>query len=161
MPGIWRSRRRGVTTRCWRTERIKRAGTRNVQVRAAGADLSDLRGEMDRVMVDAPCTGTGTWRRRPDIKWRRTEHALADRRTEQAAILRDAADFVKSGGRLVYVTCSVLPEENQDQVAAFLADRPDFAAIPTADIVASTGLAPDAAARSNTRSLVGSGGATA
>ena len=128
-------------------ERIKRAGTRNVQVRAAGADLSDLRGEMDRVMVDAPCTGTGTWRRRPDIKWRLTEHALADRRAEQAAILRDAADFVKPGGRLVYVTCSVLPEENQDQVAAFLADQPDFSAVPTADIVAGAGLPAEAAAK--------------
>jgi 16S rRNA (cytosine967-C5)-methyltransferase len=128
-------------------DRIRRAGTRNVQVRPAGADLSDLRGEMDRVMVDAPCTGTGTWRRRPDIKWRLTEHALADRRAEQAMLLRDAADFVKPGGRLVYVTCSVLPEENQDQVAAFLAARPDFSAGPTAETIAATGLPPETAAR--------------
>ncbi|MCW5715604.1 MAG: RsmB/NOP family class I SAM-dependent RNA methyltransferase [Bauldia sp.] len=128
-------------------ERIKRAGTRNVQVRAAGADLSDLKGEMDRVMVDAPCTGTGTWRRRPDIKWRLTEHALADRQAEQAAILREAAEFVKPGGRLVYVTCSVLPEENQDQVASFLSDRPDFGAVPAADVIAGAGLPAEFAAK--------------
>src|SRR5690606_22824048 len=98
-------------------ERVKRAGTRNVQIRPAGADLADLSGRMDRVMVDAPCTGTGTWRRRPDIKWRLTEHALAERRSEQAAVLREAAAYVKGGGYLVYVTCSVLPEENGDQIA--------------------------------------------
>ncbi|MCC6737178.1 MAG: RsmB/NOP family class I SAM-dependent RNA methyltransferase [Bauldia sp.] len=139
-------------------DRIRRAGTRNVQIRPAGADLSDLRGEMDRVMIDAPCTGTGTWRRRPDIKWRLTGHALADRLAEQAALLRDAADFVKPGGRLVYVTCSVLPEENQDQIAAFLADRPDFAALPAAETIAASGLPAEAAARLEAAALPVPGG---
>ncbi len=121
-------------------ERLRRAGTRNVQVRPAGADLSDLAGAMDRVLVDAPCTGSGTWRRRPDIKWRLTERALGERRAEQAALLREAAGFVKPGGRLVYVTCSLLPEENAEQIVAFLADRTDFVTLGAEAIVADTGL---------------------
>ena len=105
-------------------ERLKRAGARNVQVREAGAPLDDLAGRMDAVLIDAPCTGTGVWRRRPDAKWKLTDQALALRLGEQAALLADAARYVKPGGRLVYVTCSLLPDENADQVAAFLADEP-------------------------------------
>src|SRR5262249_32272448 len=100
--------------------RLKRAGTRNVQVREAGAALDDLAGRMDAVLIDAPCTGSGTWRRRPDAKWRLTERALSERVTEQHAILAEAARYVKPGGRLVYVTCSLLPEEDGDQVEAVL-----------------------------------------
>jgi 16S rRNA (cytosine967-C5)-methyltransferase len=107
-------------------ERLKRAGTRNVQVREAGASLDDLAGRMDAVLIDAPCTGTGTWRRRPDAKWRLTERAVTERVAEQRAILADAARYVKPGGRLVYVTCSLLPEEDGDQVTAFLAEQADF-----------------------------------
>ncbi len=117
-------------------ERLKRAGARNVQVREAGAALDDLAGRMDAVLIDAPCTGTGVWRRRPDAKWKLTDQALALRVGEQAALLADAARYVKPGGRLVYVTCSLLPDENADQVAAFLAARPEFAALPPAEVAA-------------------------
>ncbi len=101
-------------------ERLRRAGTRNVQVREASAHLDDLLDRMDLVLVDAPCTGTGVWRRRPEAKWRLNQRALDARVAEQSALLLDAAAFVKPGGRLVYVTCSVLPEENDDRIEAFL-----------------------------------------
>jgi len=108
-------------------ERLKRAGVRNVQVRAPEpGGLADLAGQMDRVLVDAPCTGTGVWRRRPDAKWRVTPDALSKRVGVQDAVLADAARFVKSGGALVYATCSLLPSENDERVAAFLAAHPDF-----------------------------------
>lgn len=100
-------------------ERLKRAGTRNVQVHAADADLSPLEGRMDRVLVDAPCTGSGTWRRNPDAKWRLTPSALEKRLEEQATVLDNARRYVKPGGYLVYVTCSLFPQENEHQVYAF------------------------------------------
>src|SRR5690606_1922390 len=100
-------------------DRLKRAGVRNEQVRAPGDGvLDDLKGKLDRVVVDAPCTGTGTWRRQPTTKWKLTPEQLATRVAEQKAILADAATFLKPGGTLVYITCSVLPEENADQAAA-------------------------------------------
>ncbi|MBN9311004.1 RsmB/NOP family class I SAM-dependent RNA methyltransferase [Devosia sp.] len=112
-------------------DRLKRAGVRNVQVRAPGAGvLDDLRGKLDRVVVDAPCTGTGTWRRQPTTKWKLTPEQLAARVAEQHAILADAATYLKPGGTLVYITCSVLPEENAGQALAFLAANPEFTAIP-------------------------------
>ena len=114
-------------------ERLKRAGARNVQVRAAGAPLDDLVGRMDAVLIDAPCTGTGVWRRRPDAKWKLSERALAERLAEQAALLNGATRYVKPGGRLVYVTCSLLPDENADQIATFLAENRDFSAVPPAE----------------------------
>ncbi|MEM8664565.1 MAG: RsmB/NOP family class I SAM-dependent RNA methyltransferase [Pseudomonadota bacterium] len=110
-------------------ERLKRAGVRNVTVHRAGSDLSALEGRMDRVLVDAPCSGSGTWRRRPDTKWRLTKDALVRRREEQAAALDDARGYVRRGGYLVYVTCSVLPEENEAQVDEFLARAPEFAPV--------------------------------
>ena len=117
-------------------DRLKRAGTRNVQVREAGASLDDLAGRMDAVLIDAPCTGTGVWRRRPDAKWRLTERALEERIAEQRAIFADAARYVKPGGRLVYVTCSLLPEEDGDQVEAFLAEHGEFRAVPSRETTA-------------------------
>jgi 16S rRNA (cytosine967-C5)-methyltransferase len=112
-------------------DRLKRNGVRNVQVRAPepGA-LDDLAGRMDRVLIDAPCTGTGTWRRRPDTKWKLTEAQLAQRVAQQHALLEEAVRFLKPGGALVYVTCSLLPDENTDQVHRFLVDHSDFAAEP-------------------------------
>jgi len=103
-------------------ERLKRNGVRNVQVRAPqpGA-LDDLAGRLDRVLIDAPCTGTGTWRRRPDTKWKLTPELLAQRQAEQAELLVVGLRYLKPGGTLVYVTCSILPEENDDQIAALLA----------------------------------------
>jgi 16S rRNA (cytosine967-C5)-methyltransferase len=124
-------------------DRLKRAGVRNVQVRSPGANvLDDLKGHMDRVLVDAPCTGTGVWRRRPDAKWRVTPEAVRKRIGEQDAVLNQAAEFVKPGGSLTYATCSLLPAENGERIAAFLNAHPSFrpvamrqawqAALPTA-----------------------------
>ncbi len=108
-------------------DRLKRAGARNVQVRPPEENvLFDLTDRMDLVLVDAPCTGTGTWRRRPDAKWRLTPEQLDARVGEQAAILDRAAALVRPGGRLAYVTCSLLPAENTGTIAAFRARYPDF-----------------------------------
>ena len=117
-------------------ERAKRAAAHNIEVRAGGASLDNLAGKMDTVLVDAPCTGTGVWRRRPDAKWKLTDRALGNRLGEQAEILRIAAPAVKPGGRLVYVTCSLLPDENEDQVAAFAAAHPEFRVLPPAEVLA-------------------------
>jgi 16S rRNA (cytosine967-C5)-methyltransferase len=106
-------------------DRVRRAGCRNVQVIQPAA-LPPLEASMDLVLVDAPCTGSGTWRRRPDSKWRLTDRQLDQRKAEQAAILEDAKRYVKSGGRLAYITCSVFREENMDQVSAFLARNHSF-----------------------------------
>jgi 16S rRNA (cytosine967-C5)-methyltransferase len=111
--------------------RLKRATARNVQMRfpeKGGGELADLAGKLDAVLVDAPCSGSGTWRRAPDTKWRLKPAALEQRQTEQQQALDLAAPLVKPGGRLVYVTCSVLPEENEDALAAFLARTPGFTA---------------------------------
>jgi 16S rRNA (cytosine967-C5)-methyltransferase len=97
-------------------------------VRPPEADaLAGLAGRMDRVLVDAPCSGSGAWRRRPDAKWRLSAAALDKRTGEQAKALTDAADFVKPGGVLTYVTCSLFARENNVAVTAFLAGRQDFA----------------------------------
>jgi len=121
-------------------ERLKRAGTRNVQVRDAGATLDDLEGRMDAVLIDAPCTGTGVWRRRPDAKWRLGERALAARASEQSTLLAGAMRFVRPGGRIVYATCSLLTEENDDQIEAFTARFRACQPTPVADMVARAGL---------------------
>jgi 16S rRNA (cytosine967-C5)-methyltransferase len=128
-------------------ERLERAGARNIQVRQprGKADvLADLEGRCDLVLIDAPCTGVGTWRRHPDAKWRLAPGALELRLKEQAALLEQAAKYVKAGGRLAYVTCSLLVEENEDQIAAFLAGRPEFSALSGAEITEVAGL-PDLA----------------
>jgi 16S rRNA (cytosine967-C5)-methyltransferase len=124
-------------------ERARRAGIRNLQVRAPRGDadvLADLAGTADLVLVDAPCTGTGTWRRNPDAKWRLRPHALGERLREQDAALAGAARLVKPGGRLVYVTCSLLAEENEDRIAAFRAAHADFVPAPAAEVAAAAGL---------------------
>jgi len=113
-------------------ERLKRAGARNVQVLTAG-DTTVLQGlgpRFDVVFIDAPCTGTGAWRRRPDAKWRLKPASLVQRVEEQRALLELAAPLVKPGGQLVYVTCSVLPEENGDQIAWLAATHPELSAVP-------------------------------
>ena len=113
-------------------ERLKRAGVRNAQVLPAGdeAALMALAGRFDVVLVDAPCTGSGVWRRRPDAKWRVKPQNLIDRLAEQRAALTLARKLVRRGGRLVYATCSVLPEENTDQVAWFLRESHEFSLQP-------------------------------
>ncbi|MBB6486383.1 RsmB/NOP family class I SAM-dependent RNA methyltransferase [Rhizobium lusitanum] len=112
-------------------ERLKRAGTRNVQVHDERNGLLTLRGKFDKVLVDAPCTGTGTWRRRPDTKWRLTQKNLDERTSQQQEALAQAGEFVRPGGSLLYVTCSVLPEENEAQVTRFASQNPDFAIVET------------------------------
>ncbi len=114
-------------------ERLKRAGTRNVQVHDRLEGLKPLAGKFDRVLVDAPCTGTGTWRRRPDTKWRLTQKNLEERLGQQQEALAGAAGFVRPGGHLIYVTCSVLPEENEAQVYAFCEGNPEFEILSAAD----------------------------
>jgi 16S rRNA (cytosine967-C5)-methyltransferase len=137
-------------------DRLARAGTRNVQVKtprspspARGGGpgrgqveedaLANLAGHIDLVLIDAPCTGTGTWRRNPDAKWRVRPGALAERVKEQAAALDRAAPLVKPGGRIAYVTCSLLAEENGDQVRGFLGRHPDFAVAAPAELLAPLG----------------------
>jgi 16S rRNA (cytosine967-C5)-methyltransferase len=123
--------------------RLERAGTRNVQIRTPrrGQDvLADLEARCDLVLVDAPCTGTGTWRRNPDAKWRIRPGALEQRIKEQDEVLDTAARFVKPGGRIVYVTCSLLRDENEDRLAAFLARHPDFGAVSAQEAVEAANL---------------------
>ena len=123
--------------------RGQRAGVRNLQVRSPkkpGA-LDDLAGRMDLVFVDAPCTGCGVWRRHPDAKWRLTQEQLDRRIAEQAQVLAEAGRMAKPGGRIVYVTCSLLAEENEDRIDAFLAEAPQFQAVSALEAVQASGLA--------------------
>lgn len=113
--------------------RLRRAGVSNVErhVLVTGDKLVKRRaGGFDRVLIDAPCTGTGTWRRNPDARLRLTQQDLAELVVKQASILDTGAKLVRAGGKLIYATCSLLPEENEEQVSAFLARHPDFAPIP-------------------------------
>lgn len=112
-------------------DRLKRAGARNVQTLPPGdeAALDALAGRMDVVAIDAPCTGTGVWRRRPDAKWRLTPAQLAERLQTQRQLLARGASLLKPGGTLTYITCSVLPEENSGQIRAFLEANPGFAPV--------------------------------
>ncbi len=118
--------------------RLIRAGLDNVRPVVIAHEREDriqrLRGKIDRVLVDAPCTGSGTLRRSPDIKWR--EPDLPGLVETQKRLLAAAATLVKTGGRIVYATCSVLREENDEVVGAFLADHPAFRPHPAADILA-------------------------
>jgi 16S rRNA (cytosine967-C5)-methyltransferase len=118
-------------------ERLRRAGVFNTtrHLLAAEGDpwIKRRASTIDRVLVDAPCTGTGTWRRNPDARWRLQPDDLARLVQSQAAILANAARLVKKGGRLVYVTCSLLTEENEAQIEAFLAAHPDFAMVPISE----------------------------
>jgi 16S rRNA (cytosine967-C5)-methyltransferase len=123
-------------------DRLKRAGARNVQVRSPRGEadvLADLVGKIDRVLIDAPCTGTGVWRRHPDAKWRMRPGALGIRVKEQAALLDQATRFVKPGGKIAYVTCSVLEAENGAQVRAFLARTPGWAPVAVTEVALALG----------------------
>jgi len=128
--------------------RLARSGLSNVHPAAIAHERDDrvkrLSGKIDRVLVDAPCTGMGTLRRNPDLKWRQNQTAVDEMTVKQAAILQSASRLLKSGGRLVYATCSVLPQENEAIAAAFSAVNPDFAAVDVGEIL--TGLKIEAAA---------------
>ena len=123
-------------------QRLARAGARNVQVRppkSVGGEIADLTGRIDLVLIDAPCTGTGAWRRNPDAKWRMRPGALEQRQKEQVEILDRAVPLIKAGGRIAYVTCSVLADENNDQVRAFLARHAEFSVEKPADTAGALG----------------------
>ena len=116
-------------------ERAARAGASMIKVVPPPAkSLNHLRGKVDRVLVDAPCTGVGTWRRKPDAKWRLTEDALGRRMAEQVKVLDQAKDFVKPGGFLFYVTCSMLAAENEAQVYAFLERTSGFELLSAGEV---------------------------
>jgi 16S rRNA (cytosine967-C5)-methyltransferase len=127
--------------------RLRRSGLSNVhpQLLASERDtkVKRLAGKIDRVLVDAPCTGFGTLRRNPDLKWRQPENGPAQLAVKQRSILAAAATLVKPGGRLVYATCSVLPEENEAIVDAFLAAHPAFAQGNAAAELARAGITLD------------------
>lgn len=115
-------------------ERFRAAGLHNIQTRLLASErdkwVKRHKGGFDRVLVDAPCSGTGAWRRNPDSRWRAQESGLEALVALQASILDSAARLAKPGGRLVYATCSLLPDENEAQVEAFLAAHPDFRLVP-------------------------------
>jgi 16S rRNA (cytosine967-C5)-methyltransferase len=116
--------------------RLRRAGVHNVEQHliAPGEKWAKRRaGSFDRVLVDAPCTGCGTWRRNPDARLRLVESDLVELVTKQAGILDTASRLVKPGGRLIYATCSLLPAENEDQVTAFTERHPAFSVVPLAE----------------------------
>ncbi len=119
-------------------DRLARAGARNVQVRtpkSVGNELADLAGRADLVLIDAPCTGIGTWRRNPDAKWRIRPGALNERIKQQEAVLESAVALVKPGGRIAYITCSVLAEENGDRVRGFIGRHGDFSVEKPANVI--------------------------
>jgi 16S rRNA (cytosine967-C5)-methyltransferase len=124
----------------WRLERsgqrLRRAGVSNVERRALSTErdpwIKRHAKSFDRVLVDVPCLGVGSWRRNPDAKWRATPNDLAELQIRQHDILASAARLVKPGGRLAYITCSLLREENEAQAERFLEETPDFTLCPAA-----------------------------
>jgi 16S rRNA (cytosine967-C5)-methyltransferase len=127
--------------------RLARSGLSNVHpVRIEherDTRIKRLAGKVDRVLVDAPCSGLGTLRRNPDLKWRQGEDSVAELAVKQAAILAAAARLVRPGGRVVYATCSLLTAENEAVVDAFLAGHPDFTLAPASEVLARHGIAVD------------------
>ncbi len=120
--------------------RLKRSGLSNLfpQLIAHEKDqkVKRLTGKIDRVLVDAPCSGLGTLRRNPDLKWRQSPRSIEELKQKQAAILSSAAHLLKPGGRLVYATCSFLPEENQQIVEDFLANNRQFSLLNSTELLA-------------------------
>jgi 16S rRNA (cytosine967-C5)-methyltransferase len=129
-------------------ERLQRAGAR-AELRRTGAEgqgADDLEGQADLVLVDAPCSGSGTWRRRPEGAWRLTVGDVARLSALQSAILARAARLVRPGGRLAYVTCSILSDENDAVAARFAAAHPDFRPVPVASAAETPALTDQARA---------------
>ena len=125
--------------------RMARAGLSNVHpvliAHERDAKVKRLAGKADRVLVDAPCSGLGTLRRNPDLKWRQSPESVAEMTLKQQAILEAASTLVKPGGRLVYATCSLLADENDAVVDTFLAAHPDFVLVPAQALLAEQGVA--------------------
>ena len=119
--------------------RLKRSGLSNITPQKIESEndarIKRLAGKIDRVLVDAPCTGLGTLRRNPDLKWRQSDQALKELNVKQIAILKSASRLVKPGGRLVYATCSFLQEENEQIVSQFLISHADFKLVPASAVV--------------------------
>jgi 16S rRNA (cytosine967-C5)-methyltransferase len=128
-------------------QRLKRSGLSNLHAQVIANEndlkLKRLNGKFDRVLVDAPCTGLGTLRRNPDLKWRQTPEDLAELTVKQANILERAAKLTKAGGRLIYSTCSLLREENEQIAEQFLAKHPEFKLLNAAEILSSQQIALD------------------
>jgi 16S rRNA (cytosine967-C5)-methyltransferase len=131
--------------------RLKRSGLSNVHPAHIDSEhdakIKRLAGKLDRVLVDAPCSGLGTVRRNPDLKWRQTPESVAELAAKQAAILRAAAGLVKPGGRLVYATCSLLDDENDAIVDGFLTDHPEFAPLSAEEALRNQDIAVETGAR--------------
>jgi len=125
--------------------RLARSGLSNVHPVAIAHERDDrikrLAGKIDRVLVDAPCSGLGTLRRNPDLKWRQNPKAIEEMAVKQLAILQSAARLLKPGGRLVYATCSMLQAENEAVAQAFQALQPDFKPLPAAELLSQLGVA--------------------
>ncbi len=125
--------------------RLARSGLSNIHPVAIAHERDErikrLAGKMDRVLVDAPCSGLGTLRRNPDLKWRQKQTAIAELCIKQTSILQSAARLVKSGGRLVYATCSILPQENEQIAEVFTANNPDFTLISVPSLLGDLGIA--------------------
>jgi 16S rRNA (cytosine967-C5)-methyltransferase len=120
-------------------QRLKRSGLSNLNAQSISSEndpkLKRLNGKFDRVLVDAPCTGLGTLRRNPDLKWRQTPQDLAELTVKQGNILARAAKLTKAGGRLIYSTCSLLSDENEQIAESFLASHPDYQLLNAAEIL--------------------------
>lgn len=127
--------------------RLARSGLSNVHpvviAHEKDAKIKRLAGKLDRVLVDAPCSGLGTLRRNPDVKWRQTPEGVLELNEKQLSILSSAARLVKTGGRLVYATCSILDEENEGVVQAFLNANPGFQLLPASAVLAEQKIALD------------------
>ena len=127
--------------------RLARSGLSNIHPQLISNErdqkLKRLAGKFDRVLVDAPCSGLGTLRRNPDLRWRQSPRDISELVLKQANILAAAAKLVRHGGRLVYATCSLLKEENRDIVEAFLAEHPDFKWLNAAELLAQHHVALD------------------
>jgi len=119
--------------------RLARSGLSNIYPTQIAHERDErikrLSGKIDRVLVDAPCSGLGTLRRNPDLKWRQSLHAIQELQAKQTAILASAARLLKSGGRLVYATCSLLDAENEAIAEAFSAAHPQFKKLDAAEVL--------------------------
>jgi 16S rRNA (cytosine967-C5)-methyltransferase len=128
-------------------QRLKRSGLSNLHAQVISSEqdpkLKRLNGKFDRVLVDAPCSGLGTLRRNPDLKWRQTEQDVLELTQKQTAILARAAKLTKAGGRLIYATCSLLRDENEAIVEVFMQMNPDFSLVPANEILAHHHIALD------------------
>lgn len=128
-------------------QRLKRSGLSNLHAQVISSEqdpkLKRLNGKFDRVLVDAPCSGLGTLRRNPDLKWRQTEQDVLELTQKQTAILARAAKLTKAGGRLIYATCSLLQDENEAIVEAFMQANPEFGLVPANEILAHHHIALD------------------